>query len=450
MSPSPPSPPHAPPADRVISAGWVVPVIPRGVVYRDCAVVIAGERILELLPRAEAIRKHPAAKFLHLPDSLLMPGLVNAHGHAAMALFRGLADDMPLNTWLEQHIWPAEARWVSADFVADGTRLAIAEMLATGTTCFADMYFYPDVVATVARQARIRAQIAFPILEFATPWARDADEYLHKGLAVYDDNRGDPLLRVAFGPHAPYTVADATLERIATYTEELEASVHIHLHETAREVADAIATHGERPSARLHRFGLLSRTTQCVHMTQVDANDCELLATTGASVIHCPESNLKLASGFCPVHRLRSAGIAVALGTDGAASNNDLDLFGEMQTAALLAKGLSGDPSHLGAAEVIEMATLGGATALGLDDEIGSLEAGKAADMIAVAFTDPGAMPLYNPLSQLVYTGCGRRVSHAWVAGHCVLDGRAHQTIDLPALTARVREWRDRLAGNTR
>ncbi len=450
MSQPPLSPPPSPPADQVISAGWVVPVIPRGAVYRDCAVVIAGERIVELLPRAEAIRKHPAAKFLHLPDSLLMPGLVNAHGHAAMALFRGLADDMPLNTWLEQHIWPAEARWVSADFVADGTRLAIAEMLATGTTCFADMYFYSDVVATVARQARIRAQIAFPILEFATPWARDADEYLHKGLAVYDDNRGDPLLRIAFGPHAPYTVADATLERIATYTEELEASVHIHLHETAREVADAIATHGERPSARLQRFGLLSRTTQCVHMTQVDASDCELLATTGASVIHCPESNLKLASGFCPVHELRGAGIAVALGTDGAASNNDLDLFGEMQTAALLAKGLSGDPSRLAAAEVIEMATLGGATALGLDDEIGSLEAGKTADMIAVAFTDPGAMPLYNPLSQLVYTGCGRRVSHAWVAGHCVLDGRAHQTIDLPALTARVREWRDRLAGNTR
>lgn len=448
MSPRPHTPPPASAADLVIAAGWVVPVIPRGAVWRDCAVVIAGERIRELLPRTEAIRKYPDAKFLHLPDSLLMPGLVNAHNHAAMALFRGLADDLPLNLWLEAHIWPAEARWVSPDFVADGTRLAIAEMFATGTTCFADMYFFPDVVATVARQARIRAQIAFPILEFATPWARTADECLHKGLAVYDEHHGDPMLRIAFGPHAPYSVADATFERIATYAAELEASVHIHLHETAREVADALAAHGERPIARLHRFGLLARTTQCVHMTQVDASDCELLVATGASVIHCPESNLKLASGFCPVSRLRGAGIPVALGTDGPASNNDLDLFGEMQTAALLGKAVSGDAASLAAAEMIEMATLGGAAVLGLDDEIGSLEAGKAADLIALEFTDPGALPLYNPLSQLVYTGCGRRVSHVWVAGQCVLEGREFRTIDLPALRAHTHEWRERIAGN--
>ncbi|MAS40881.1 MAG: N-ethylammeline chlorohydrolase [Porticoccaceae bacterium] len=385
---------------------------------------------------------------MHLADRLLMPGLVNAHGHAAMSLLRGYADDLPLQAWLEDRIWPAEARWLSGEFVADGTRLAIAEMIASGTTCFADMYFFPDVVADVARHSGLRAQIAFPVLEFATPWAAGADEYLHKGLALYDENKDDPLLRVAFGPHAPYTVSDTTFERIAVYAGEVEAPIHIHLHETAQEIRDALAGNGERPISRLHRLGLLGPGTQCVHMTQVEPADIELLAATGAGVVHCPRSNLKLASGCCPAATLRGAGIPLGLGTDGAASSNDLDLFMELRVAALIAKGLSGDPTRLAAAEVIEMATLGGAAALGLETEIGSLEPGKSADMIALDLSDPSALPLYNPVSQLVYTGSGRRVSHVWVQGRPLLIEHELQTLDSAAVIARAREWQARLAAS--
>ncbi len=437
------------PADLVVSAAWVVPVLPRGASYRDCACVIRDGRILDLLPREEAARRYQATETRDLPNSLLMPGLVNAHGHAPMTLLRGYADDLPLRAWLESKIWPAEARWLSEAFVADGARLAAAEMITSGTTCFADMYFFPDVVAAVTRQAGLRAQIAFPILELPTPWATDAAEYLHKGLALYDELKGDPLLRVAFGPHAPYTVSDNTFERIARYAGELEAQIHIHLHETAEEVDGALAEHGERPIARLVRHGLLGPGTQCVHLTQVVPSDIELLATTGARVIHCPRSNLKLASGFCPAGSLRDAGIPVGLGTDGAASGNDLDLFMEARVAALIAKGFSGDPTRLTAAEVIEMATLGGATALGLESEIGSLEPGKSADLIAVDLCEPSAMPLYNPVSQLAYTGSGARVSHVWVQGRPLLSARRLQTLDLAAITERTRDWQARLAETT-
>ena len=439
-----PAPPQ--PADLVVSASWVLPVIPRGALYRDCACAIRDGRILALLPRAEAERRYAAAETLHLADHLLMPGLVNAHGHAAMSLLRGYADDLPLQEWLESRIWPAEARWLGSEFVADGTRLAAAEMIASGTTCFADMYFFPEVVAAVARHCGLRAQIAFPVLEFPTPWAADADQCLHQGLALYDEHQGDPLLRIAFGPHAPYTVSDASFARIALYAGELDAPIHIHLHETAREVREALAEGGERPIARLHRHGLLGPGTQCVHMTQIERDDIDLLAATGARVVHCPRSNLKLGSGFCPAATLRGAGIPVGLGTDGAASSNDLDLFLELRIAALLAKGLSGDPTRFGAAETIEMATLGGATVLGLDGEIGSLEPGKSADLIAVELTDISAMPLHDPRSQLVHTGSGARVSHSWVRGRPLLTERRLQTLDLAAIRARTREWQTRLA----
>ena len=444
------TPPHPrEPADLLLSATWMVPVVPSGAVYENCACVIREGRILALLPRGEAERRYQARETLHLPDSLLMPGLVNAHGHAAMTLLRGLADDLPLQQWLEGHIWPAESRWLGADFVADGTRLAVAEMIASGTTCFADMYFFPDVVADVARHCGLRAQVAFPVLEFPTPWAADANECLHKGLSLYDEHRDDPLLRIAFGPHAPYTVSDATFARIALYAGEVEAAIHIHLHETAREIADSLATHGERPIARLHRQGLLGPTTQCVHLTQLEAGDIELLATTGARVVHCPRSNLKLASGYCDVARLRAAGVPVALGSDGAASSNDLDLFTELRFAALLAKGLGGDATRLPAATAIEMATLGGAVALGLEQEIGSLEPGKAADLIAVELTDPSALPLYNPLSQLVYTGSGSRVSHVWVQGRPLLRERRFLTLDFAAVSASARDWQMRIAATS-
>jgi 5-methylthioadenosine/S-adenosylhomocysteine deaminase len=432
-------------ADLIIEAGWVIPVEPRGVVLRRHAVAIAGERVVAVAP-AEDLRPWQAAERLSLPEHALLPGLVNAHGHAGMTLLRGFADDLPLMPWLEKHIWPAESRHVSADFVRDGTRLAMAEMLLSGTTTFSDMYFFPEEVAALSDEVGLRCQLAFPVLEFPTAWGSGADDYISRGLALRDDCKRRPLVQVAFGPHAPYTVSEASLAKIATYAAELDMGVHIHLHETRGEVLQAVEANGERPIDTLQRLGLLGPRTQCVHMTDAGAQDIAALAETGAQVIHCPQSNMKLASGACPVTELQAAGVNVALGTDSAASNNDLNLFNEMHSAALLAKLREEDAAALPAARVLEMATLGGARALGLEQEIGSLLPGKQADLIAVDMSGAAMQPLYNPLSQLVYSASGSEVTHSWVAGRPLMSGRRLSTLDLTETLSKAREWAQRIA----
>jgi len=430
--------------DTLIHPGWIVPVVPHGEVLSGHSVAISGDRIVALLPRAEA-RAIEAASVLELPDHVLLPGLVNAHGHAAMTLLRGYADDKPLMPWLEQHIWPLEAAHVSAGFVRDGAELAIAEMIRCGTTTFSDMYFFPDACAEVALRLGMRCQITFPVLDFPTVWARDADEYISKGLALRDATKHRDLITVGFGPHAPYTVSEPNLVKVATLAAELDAAVQIHLHETRAEVLLAVEQNGERPLETLHRLGLLGPRTQCVHMVDLGDRDIALLGETGAHVVHCPQSNMKLASGACPVRTLLANGVNVAMGTDSAASNNDLNLFGEMQTAAMLAKLQAMDASALPAADALAMATLGGARALGLEDRIGSLEVGKQADLIAVDLGQPETQPVYNPLSQLVYACNGSQVTHSWIAGVPVMAARQLTRTDLAALGARVREWRDRI-----
>ncbi len=436
------------PVDTLIHAGWIIPVVPAGIVLEAHSLAIQQGNIHSLLPTHEARRTLTARQVVELPQHALLPGLVNAHGHAAMSLLRGYADDFALMTWLQDYIWPAEARWVGSEFVRDGSALAIAEMLRAGTTCFSDMYFFPDATAAVAEQMGMRAQLTFPVLDFPTPWATNADEYIHKGLAVHDEYRHNPLVSIGFGPHAPYTVGDAPLARIAMLAAEVDAPIQIHAHETAHEVAESLAQHGERPLARLDRLGLLGPRTQCVHMTQVDDSDIALLAHHAAHVVHCPSSNLKLASGFCPVQRLREAGINVALGTDGAASNNGLDLWGELRTAALLGKAVANDAAALPAFAALEMATLNGARALGLDERIGSLEAGKAADLCAVDLQAIESLPLYQPVSQLVYTHSAPRVTHVWVAGRLRVENRQLLAADSDALLARARHWQATIAAH--
>lgn len=431
----------------LIKARWIIPVVPENRVLENCALAINNGQILALLPQDEAERQFSAEQTINLGNHLLIPGLVNAHGHAAMSLLRGYADDLPLKPWLENHIWPAEHQWVSEEFVRDGTALAMAEMIKSGTTCFADMYFYPEQTAQLAQQAQMRAQISFPLFDFPSPWGLGPDDYFAKGLELHDNFRSSPLVRIGFGPHAPYTLSDDPLKKVGVLAQELDAPVHIHLHETASEVEDSLKQHGKRPSQRLMDLGLLSPLTQCVHMTQVDDSDLALLQQTGAHVIHCPESNLKLASGFCPVQRLLDAGVNVALGTDGAASNNDLNLLGELKTAALLAKAVSGNAAALDAHTALRLATLNGAKALGLDDKIGSLEVGKSADITAIDLSDLEAQPLYNPASQLVYTDSGRRISHVWVAGKALLLSRQLQTLNERELLAKARWWRQQIAG---
>lgn len=429
--------------DTRINARWILTLDPDRRCLENHALIIDKGKILDIVPGTDT--QWQAREVIDLPHHVLMPGLINAHGHASMTLFRGLADDIPLMDWLQNHIWPAEGRWVDEAFTQEGAQLAMAEMLLSGTTCFSDMYFYPNVVARAAADAHIRCQLAFPILDFPTNWAANADEYLRKGLQLHDDYRNHPLIQIGFGPHAPYTVSDEPLKKVAIMSVETNMPVQIHLHETAFEVEEALKQGGKRPIQRLHELGLLTPQLQAVHMTQLTDEDIALLAETGTHVIHCPESNLKLASGFCPVAKLLQAGVNVALGTDGAASNNDLDLFGEMRTAALLAKGVSQNPSAVAAHTALEMATLNGARALGIDDVTGSLEAGKAADVIALDLNDIRCQPHYHLESQLVYSTPSSQVTDVWVAGRQLVQNRALTTLDLEAILSRAKSWQTRI-----
>jgi len=432
--------------ETLIHARWVIPVAPDDRVLDHHSVALDDGRIVAVLPTREARSSLNAVAEIELPEHALIPGLVNAHTHAAMSLFRGLADDLPLNRWLNEHIWPAEQKWVSTEFVTDGSRLAIAEMLAGGTTCFNDMYFFPDVVARVAEQTGIRACVGLILIDFPTAWAADANQYLEKGLALHDRLRHSPLLHTAFAPHAPYTVSDGPLEKIRVLADELAIPVHIHVHETAHEVDEAVTRYGVRPLERLSQIGLLSPRLIAVHMTQLLGEEIQALAQAGASVVHCPESNLKLASGFAPVAELIKGGVNVALGTDGAASNNDLDMLAEMRTAALLAKGVSQDPTAVPAHEALRMATLNGARALGLDQVTGSIEIGKSADLAAIDLSHPATQPVFDPVSQIVYSAGRHQVSDVFVAGRRVVDSYRLTTVDTAELRSTTLRWSERLA----
>jgi len=405
------------PADLAIEARWVVPVAPAGAVLADHTVVVQAGRIAAVLPTAEAADRYAAAERVRLPEHVLMPGLVNLHTHAAMALMRGLADDIALMTWLKEHIWPAEARHASRDMVYDGTLLAAAEMLRGGVTCANDMYFFPEAAARAFLDAGMRAALGLIAIEFPTAYAADPDDYLAKGVATRDALRDQSRLSFCFAPHAPYTVSDRTLARIGTMAEELDLPIHIHLHETADEVRESVAAHAVRPIQRLASLGLVSPRLIAVHAVHLTAAEIETLARHGCSVAHCPSSNLKLASGFAPVPALLDAGVNVGLGTDGAASNNRLDVLQEMRTAALLAKATSGNPVKMPAHAALHAATLAGARALGLDRDIGSIEPGKSADLCAVSLGSIETQPCYDPVSHVVYAAGRENVTDVWVEG---------------------------------
>jgi 5-methylthioadenosine/S-adenosylhomocysteine deaminase len=432
--------------DTLIHADHIIPVIPRGKVLENHALAITGGRISAILPAADA-GAIDAGEVLELPGHALLPGFINSHGHTGLCLLRGYADDLALKPWLEDHIWPVEARHVSAEFARDGAELAIAEMLRAGTTCFVDMFYFPNVVAQTVQRAGLRCQLSFPVFDFPSAWGSDADDYITKGLALRDDLKHSETISVAFGPHSPYAVNEKALAKVAMLANELDVPIHIHLHETAQEVADGQAQHGIRPLARLNDMGLIGPRTQCVHMTSLNDDEIALLANAGAHVIHCPESNMKLASGCCPVPQLLDAGVNVALGTDSAASNNNLSMPGEMRSAALLAKLGANDATALPAQSALEMATINGARALGLQDQIGSLEVGKLADMTAVDLRQPETQPLYNPVSQLVYAADAAQVTHCWVAGKLLLRNRTLTTLEIEDVLARAAQWAETIAG---
>jgi 5-methylthioadenosine/S-adenosylhomocysteine deaminase len=434
------------PTETLLHARWIIPVEPRGQVLEHHSLAIDEGRITAILPSDEARHAYRAQTTVELPRHALIPGFVNAHTHAAMTLLRGIADDLPLMDWLQQHIWPAEQKWVNEQFVHDGAQLAIAEMLRGGTTCFNDMYFYPEVTARVAAAAGMRVCAGMILVDFPTAYAGNPGEYLARGLALHEEYRHHPLVHLSFAPHAPYTVSDEPLQRVQALADELDLPIHMHIHETAGEIADSLRLHGQRPLERLQRLGLLSPALAGVHMTQLTDEEIRQLAESAASVVHCPESNLKLASGFCPVQKLIDAGVNVAIGTDGAASNNDLDMLGELRMAALLAKAVHGDASALPALDALQLATLNGARALGLADRIGSLRPGKWADVTAVDLGRLETQPLYEPVSQLVYAAGRDQVSDVWVAGQQVLRNRELTQLDTADILQRAAGWRQRIA----
>lgn len=434
-------------ADLIIQARWIIPVVPESVIHENHSLVVDDGRIVDLLESDLAVRKYPQARIEKLDSHVLIPGLVNCHTHAAMSLLSGLADDLPLMTWLQEHIWPAEQKWVSEAFVRDGTDLAIAQMLRSGTTCFNDMYFFPEVTVQQVLQHGMRANVGLIVFDFPTVWAENADAYLDKGLALHEQLRNHGLITASFAPHAPYTVSDAPLAKLRTFADEMNLSIHMHVHETAHEVETQRRQTGQTPLQRLADLGLLSPAFMAVHMTQLTDAEIDAYAQTGGHILHCPESNLKLASGFCPLAKCLAAGINVALGTDGSASNNDLDMLAEMRTAALLAKGLAGDPAVVPAMQALRMATLNGARALGLDAEIGSLEIGKAADLTAIDLGQLETQPVLNPLAHVVYAVGRQQVSDVWVAGRRLLQNRELTTIDAVELGRRATLWQQRLLG---
>ena len=405
------------PVDLLIEPDWIIPIEPAGVVLENHALVVDKGRILALAPVAEARRTHAPREHVRLPGQVLLPGLVNLHTHAAMTLLRGHADDLPLMRWLNERIWPAEQQFVSPEFIRDGTLLAAWEMLRGGVTCFNDMYFFPGAAAEAARQAGMRAVLGVTILEFPSAYAADADDYLAKGLAVRDAWHGDPLISFALAPHAPYTIGDSTFERVATLAAQLDMGIHIHVHETREELAESIRQHGLRPLGRLERLGILGPNLVAVHAVHLDGGEIERLARHGCCVAHCPTSNMKLASGIAPVGDLLAAGVRVGLGTDGAASNNRLDILREARQATLLAKVASGDAAVAPVHRVLRMATLDGAIALGLGDAIGSLEPGKMADLCSIRLDEWPMQPVHDPASHVVHVAGREQVSHVWVAG---------------------------------
>ena len=428
---------------QILQPEWIVTVNSSFEVLQDYAVVIEDNRILSLTSIDEIIDLpfYEQAELVKLPDCALLPGLVNSHTHASMSLFRGMADDLPLMEWLTEHIWPAEARWVDSQFAADGFKLAAAEMIRSGTTCLSDMFYFPDEIARCAQQIGMRSVVGLIVLDFPSPWAQSADEYLHKALAVHDEIREFSLVSSALAPHAPYTVSDEPLRQIAMYSNELDVPVHMHLHETAAEVAEAQQNNGQRPLERLDQLNLLNSNLIAVHMTELDEFEIERIAEAGVNVAHCPESNLKLGSGICPVASLLEKGVNICLGTDGAASNNDLDLLGEMRTAAMLAKGSSGNASACNARQAIEMATINGARALGMADRIGSIEVGKCADLITINLASLNTQPLYEPVAQIVYAAASRQVSHVWIDGVAQLRDFEFCNLDSDEIIARASSW---------
>lgn len=431
--------------DTILNCRWVIPIEPYNTLHENYAIIIHNGLIVDLLPQEKVSELYSSHNSIDLNKHAVLPGFINAHTHSPMIYFKGLADDLPLMDWLNNYIWPTERKWLGPEFIQSSTQFAIAEMLKNGTTCFNEHYFFPEIIAEAVQATKIRACIGATIINFETVWSKNEEDGFEKFQGFYNKYKDKPLLTFSLAPHSPYGTTDKILSKIAAFSEKYNLPIHMHVHETEVEVMESLEKYGKRPLRRLYDLGLLSKRLQCVHMTQVNSEDFELLELTKANIIHCPESNLKLASGYCPVQKLLENNINVALGTDSAASNNNLDMIGEMRTAALLGKVVAASATALNAVDVLRMATINGAKALGLEDKIGSIEKGKSADITAINLHHLNTQPIYNPISQIVYAASNTQITDVWVAGKQLLKEQELTTIDEDVAVANAWTWRDRI-----
>jgi 5-methylthioadenosine/S-adenosylhomocysteine deaminase len=431
--------------EHLIHAKWIITCEENSQILENHALAIKDGKIHAILPSKDTPKKYTPSNEIHYATHAIMPGLINSHTHIAMNLFRGLADDLELMDWLNQYIWPAESKWVSYDFVYDGSLLAIAEMIRGGTTCFNDMYFFLNATAKAAELAGIRAHIGMTVIDVPTAWAKTPEDYFAKAMDFYQQYQNHERITPTMAPHSTYTVSLDNLIKAKNIAEEYQLKINIHLQESPAEIEQALSQHKKRPLQRLHDIGMVTPNLIAIHMTQINDQDIEILKQTRPHIVHCPESNMKLVSGFCPVAKLSKYGINFALGTDGGASNNDLDMFGEMRSAAFLGKITANDPKAVSAEQVLKMATLNGAKALGIDHITGSLVVDKAADFIAIDLNHIETQPLYHPISQIVYATPRNQVTDVWVAGKQILKNRKLQYLDEGELLAKAKAWRKKI-----
>lgn len=411
-----------------------------GKVHRDAYLIVVGDKINGIASHAD----DQGYDIEHFHNSAIFPGLINTHTHLPMVLFRGMADDLPLMTWLKKHIWPAESKWLCEEFVITATQLAAAEMIKSGTTACCDMYFFSDTVASVLRLAGMKATIGVGVLDFATPFGNNADNYLERAAEFYLKYEKDKLITPSVCPHAPYTVSPESYRKCVDFCGKHDILLNTHLSEAPHENGDSITRHGKTPAQVMNDAGVLdirNNLAHCIHLTD---EDIALMGSKGANVSHCLQSNMKLGNGFAPVIKMMDAGINVSIGTDGAASNNDLDMIQEMNSIALVHKALNHDATALSAETVIKMATVNGAKTLGMN-RTGELKRGNQADFIVVSFDEPHMTPVFNPLSHLVYSANSSDVTAVYVDGQCLMKDRKLTTLDEEKVKDDARRWAQKI-----
>ena len=432
-------------ASIIISASWIFTSNSADQLLSDYSIVIKGNQIIDLVHQSKVFDEYDAEEIYQLTDHILIPGLINTHTHAAMSLFKGFSDDLPLQDWLNNYIWPAEKKFVNSSFVKDGSMLALSEMIKAGVTTFNDMYFYPESTAEASIELGVRSNVGLVVLDFPTNYAADPEDYLVKGFEFRDRWRSEELITTSIAPHAPYSVSDEAFSLINTYSEELGINIHMHLHETQWEIEDSVKRYGITPVQRLNNLGIINPSLIAAHCVHLNDQDMATLAKNKVSIVHNPSSNMKLGSGIADVAKMIKQNLNISLGTDSSASNNRLDIMEEMRLAALLTKGKNKSPELLSATQAIKMATINGAKTLGLDSIIGSIEKNKIADLVAIDLNSIENQPIYNPLATLVYSSSKSDVSYVWINGKIKLKEKELVNLDQEKIIQMAKIWQKRI-----